>query len=135
MALRKWFLVGFIDSLLSLRRGITLSRSSSPKIGRTLGQTLFKVVLLLYHSKIFENWKLKHSSNFQISTAQFRVRRSSDQNPLVQTLTITFSENQIQLLFQTRKQKLLFQTSNQKWLFYLNPSSCSLFLLGKKPTC
>ena len=47
----------FIDSLLSLRRGVTLSRSSSPKIGRTLGQTLFKVVLLLYHSKIF----LKHS--------------------------------------------------------------------------
>ena len=66
----------FIGSLLSLRRGITLNRSSSPKMGPlTLVQTLFNVVLLLYHSKKFF---LKHSKNIsKKSTAQFRVRSSS----------------------------------------------------------
>ena len=53
---------GCVSLPLSLRRGHTLSRSSSPKIGPlTLVQTLFNVVLLLYHSKrtqIFKVFKI-----------------------------------------------------------------------------
>ena len=98
-----WFISSFtlvLSLVLSLRRGHTLSRSSSPKMGPlTLVQTLFNAVnAFTKHSKIYYNplllreqfkyfYQKSSQSPFQIfkcskseeSTAQFKVWSSSDQ--------------------------------------------------------
>ena len=70
----------FISSfalVLSLRRGHTLSRSSSPKMGPlTLDQTLFVVVLLLYHSKKTQIFRIpKTFRTFKIFETPFKKKK------------------------------------------------------------